>query len=112
MAAGSDHSRCRPWSGAPLHDEVDLRKTVMVLPPENDFPLDQGATYSVLTGGIGITPILAMARELEASGRSAATRYSTEGTGEAAFLDEVRNSKAARSQFYDTSLGPEGRMRL
>ena len=85
----------------------------MVLPPENDFPLDQGATYSALiAGGIGITPILAMTRGLEASGRSAAMPYSTKETGEAAFLDEVRNFKTARSQFYDTSLSPEGRMRL
>jgi ferredoxin-NADP reductase/nitroimidazol reductase NimA-like FMN-containing flavoprotein (pyridoxamine 5'-phosphate oxidase superfamily) len=96
-----------------MHDEVSLGKTVIVLPPENDFPLDWNATHSVLiAGGIGITPILAMARELEASGRSAEIHYSARGTEEAAFLEEVHNLGAARSRFYDTSLGLDTRMRL
>ncbi len=96
-----------------MHDEVDLRKTVIVLPPENDFPLDENATHSVLiAGGIGITPILAMARELEAAGRRAEMHYSARGAEEAAFLEELGGLKAVPSQFYDTSLGPDRRMPL
>jgi ferredoxin len=53
-----------------------------------------------------------MARELDASGRSAAMHYSARGTEEAAFLEEMRGFKAVRSQFYDTSISPDGRMRL
>jgi ferredoxin-NADP reductase len=96
-----------------LHEEVDLRKTVSVHPPENDFPLVADAAHSVLVaGGIGITPILAMARELESLGRSAELHYSAKGAERAAFLAELRELKSLRTHFYDTSGGPDRRINL
>jgi ferredoxin-NADP reductase len=96
-----------------MHEEVDLQKTVSVVPPENDFPLNNNATHSILVaGGIGITPILAMARELQSLGRSAELHYSARGAGQAAFLGELRDFKSVRTNFYDTSCGPDRRMNL
>lgn len=96
-----------------MHDEVGFEKTISVMPPENDFLLDTDATHSILVaGGIGITPILAMARELETSAQSADVHYSARGTEEAAFLDTLRNLQSVRTTFYDTSSGLDGRMDL
>jgi ferredoxin-NADP reductase/nitroimidazol reductase NimA-like FMN-containing flavoprotein (pyridoxamine 5'-phosphate oxidase superfamily) len=96
-----------------MHEEIDLRATVSVIPPENDFPLDRSATHSVLVaGGIGITPIFAMVRELQSLGRSAELHYSAKGIEHAAFLDELRNYTSLRTSFYDTSSGSDHRMNL
>jgi ferredoxin-NADP reductase/nitroimidazol reductase NimA-like FMN-containing flavoprotein (pyridoxamine 5'-phosphate oxidase superfamily) len=96
-----------------MHEEVDLGKTVGVVPPENDFPVDKNATHSVLVaGGIGVTPIFAMARELQSLGQPAELHYSAKGAEHAAFLDEVRGLTSVRTSFYDTSGGPDHRMKL
>jgi ferredoxin-NADP reductase len=58
--------------------------------PRNHFPLDESALHSVLVaGGIGITPILAMARRMDALGRSWELHYACRSRADAAFLDEL-----------------------
>lgn len=50
---------------------VDVGDRLTISAPRNSFPLDTGATHSVLiAGGIGITPIVAMAEELHRRGAS------------------------------------------
>jgi vanillate O-demethylase ferredoxin subunit len=52
-----------------LHDRVDAGDTLSISVPRNHFPLDEHAARSVLlAGGIGITPLLAMAERLSALG--------------------------------------------
>lgn len=64
--------------------------------PKNDFPLDETATHSVLiAGGIGITPILAMAYALQASGRSFEFHYGTRSPDLMAFRDAVETFRNA-----------------
>lgn len=47
------------------HDRLKVGDEIGILPPRNDFPLDESAAFSVLIGGgIGITPLLAMASRL------------------------------------------------
>lgn len=47
------------------HERLKVGDGITVLAPRNDFPLDESAPYSVLIGGgIGITPLLAMATRL------------------------------------------------
>jgi ferredoxin-NADP reductase/nitroimidazol reductase NimA-like FMN-containing flavoprotein (pyridoxamine 5'-phosphate oxidase superfamily) len=94
-----------------MHDELRLGHSVSVMPPENDFPLDGNAAHSILiAGGIGITPILAMANELETSAQSAELHYSARGAKEAAFLDALGNLRLVRTTLYDTSVGADRRM--
>lgn len=50
---------------------LDVGDRVTISPPRNSFPLDAEATHSVLiAGGIGVTPIVAMAEELHRRGAS------------------------------------------
>ncbi|HEX7710704.1 MAG TPA: PDR/VanB family oxidoreductase, partial [Sphingomonadaceae bacterium] len=53
-----------------MHDRLRIGDAIHVRAPRNDFPLAEGAPFSVLIGGgIGITPLLAMARRLSELGR-------------------------------------------
>jgi len=52
-----------------LHDSVQAGDVLAMAPPRNDFPLAGDATEHVLlAGGIGITPLLSMARWLQRGG--------------------------------------------
>jgi ferredoxin-NADP reductase len=58
--------------------------------PRNQFPLDATADDVLLiAGGIGITPILAMARALEAAGRRYTLHYAARDAAAMAYRDEV-----------------------
>lgn len=64
--------------------------TIGVGRPRNDFPLEPDAMDSLLiAGGIGITPILAMARALGRAGRSFTIHYAGRSRGAMAYGDEV-----------------------
>ncbi|WP_197065088.1 ferredoxin reductase, partial [Delftia sp. ZNC0008] len=50
-----------------VHEHLHRGATVQVRGPRNHFPLDEGASHLILVaGGIGITPISAMARRARA----------------------------------------------
>lgn len=58
--------------------------------PRNHFPLEPGAGHSILiAGGIGITPILCMARHLAAHGASFELHYCCRAEHHAAFRTEL-----------------------
>lgn len=59
--------------------------------PRNHFPLAETASRSVLFGGgIGVTPMIAMARRLHALGAEFALHYCTRSEPATAFLAELR----------------------
>lgn len=59
-------------------------------PPRNDFPLAADARrHLLIAGGIGITPILAMARTLAAAQAPYALHYAARDAGAMAYRDEV-----------------------
>lgn len=63
---------------------------IAVSEPRNLFALDDTAAHSLLIGGgIGITPMLAMAAELHAAGRSFSLHYCARARGQAAFLPQL-----------------------
>ncbi|MGL4726101.1 MAG: PDR/VanB family oxidoreductase [Scandinavium sp.] len=63
---------------------------IAVSEPRNLFALDDSAAHSLLIGGgIGITPMLAMAAELHAAGRSFSLHYCARTRGQAAFLPQL-----------------------
>lgn len=58
--------------------------------PRNHFPLQPDAQHSVLVGGgIGITPMMAMAYTLSAARKSFELHYCTRSAASSAFLDEL-----------------------
>lgn len=60
------------------------------LPPKNDFPLDTSQTPVVLlAGGIGVTPLLAMAHQLAQTPRPWSMHYAVRSATYAAFADEL-----------------------
>ncbi len=76
---------------AALHDRVRVGDLLALGPPRNAFALTEGARHSVLLGGgIGITPLKAMAHTLRQRGESFELHYCARTPGHAAFLDELR----------------------
>ncbi len=73
-----------------IFDHLAIGDHVQVDAPRNNFPLDAQAAHSVLiAGGIGITPIMAMIRTLEASGRGWTLHYAARAREEAAFASAL-----------------------
>ncbi len=73
-----------------VHERLRVGDLLAITPPKNHFPLNENAAHSVLiAGGIGITPLLSMARRLNALGRSWELFYASRSRRAAAFLDDV-----------------------
>jgi len=71
-----------------LHESFLKGKRIVIGEPRNHFPLDGTEHHVVLVaGGIGVTPILAMARQLKREGRSFEIHYCARSRVSAAFLD-------------------------
>jgi len=84
-----------------LHDLLQVPNLVTVSLPRNNFALSAEARHSVLVaGGIGITPLKAMAHELASSGRSFELHYCTRTPQHAAFGDELAAFGAARVRLH------------
>lgn len=74
-----------------VHERLKAGDVVTATTPSNDFPLYEAAETSILiAGGIGVTPIIAMAARLAALGRDYVLHYCARSPEEAAFLDELR----------------------
>jgi vanillate O-demethylase ferredoxin subunit len=73
-----------------VHDALAEGTHLRIGAPRNHFPLADDAPYSVLAGGgIGITPMLAMAWSLHAAGAPFELHYCARSREQAAFLDEI-----------------------
>ncbi|WP_249978154.1 PDR/VanB family oxidoreductase [Vreelandella olivaria] len=76
-----------------VHERLHEGAQVKVGIPRNLFPLDGSAPHTLLVGGgIGITPMIAMAYELRAGGRSFELHYCSRGRDKAAFIDELESA--------------------
>jgi len=72
-----------------VHDELRAGARVDVRGPRNHFPLLAGEEFRMIAGGIGITPLLAMVQELEATGASWRMLYGGRRRASMAFLDRL-----------------------
>jgi vanillate O-demethylase ferredoxin subunit len=69
--------------------------------PRNHFPLTLDAKHSVLVGGgIGITPMIAMAHALKAAEASFELHYCARSRASAAFLDELASAFPAETVLH------------
>ena len=75
---------------AAVHSNFQLGMTLLCEEPVNDFALHADNKPVVLiAGGIGITPIKAMAHQLRAEGRKFELHYAVRSRGQAAYLAEL-----------------------
>lgn len=83
-----------------LHEKAHVGTVLSVGRPRNLFPLVLSPHSVLVAGGIGITPILSMARELQRQGRSFELHYAARSQARMAFRDEIGASPfASRSHF-------------
>lgn len=75
-----------------MHEGLVPGAHVVVSKPKNHFPLEKGAPAILFAGGIGITPILAMAQELDEQGGDFEIHYCARSLERAAFLSRLSES--------------------
>ena len=81
---------------AAVFDTLGEGTLITIGTPRNHFPLAADAQHSLLVGGgIGVTPMIAMAHALTAAGRSFELHYCARSAGSSAFLEELANAPFA-----------------
>lgn len=85
-----------------LHEALEEGESLRISTPRNHFQLMEAAPHSVLVaGGIGITPLLAMARRLSALGRPWTLYYCSRNPERAAFLQDLAALPGTVIPVYD-----------
>ncbi|WP_317984043.1 PDR/VanB family oxidoreductase [Affinibrenneria salicis] len=72
-----------------IHETLRPGQTLTISAPRNVFPLAPAAKVILMAAGIGITPLYAMAEQLEATGTPFELHYYIRQKGNAAFLREL-----------------------
>jgi phthalate 4,5-dioxygenase reductase component len=81
---------------ASMIDQVQSGDELQSTAPRNDFALDQQASsHLLIAGGIGITPIVSMLRELQARGADFQLIYLTRSPEFTAFREELQSRDLA-----------------
>jgi len=73
-----------------LHARLRPGDTLLVRGPRNHFPLVDASAYLFIAGGIGITPILPMVREIERRGHPWPLLYGGRRQNSMAFIGELQ----------------------
>ncbi len=100
-------SKSRGGSKA-MHEQLRVGMRLDISSPRNNFALHEEAAHSVLVaGGIGITPILCMAKRLQTLGKSFEVLYFARSRMHAAFVEDVEALGAnVHFHFDDVQGGP------
>lgn len=94
-----------------MHDRIQAGVTLQISQPRNNFPLDESAPYSLLlAGGIGITPILAMARRLHAIGAKFDLHYCTRTRARMAFRPDLFDGPFDKNVHPHFDDGPQSQL--
>lgn len=91
---------------ASAHRDIDEGDLIRISAPRNLFPLVDGAHQSLLfAGGIGITPMIAMADSLHAAGADFALHYCARTARRAAFTERLAHAPYAGQvhHYFDDS---------
>ena len=84
-----------------MHERVKIGDRLAASVPRNDFPLaPEAREHWLIAGGIGITPILAMARVLAATGQLFALHYCARSAEAMAYREEIAALAGDRARFY------------
>lgn len=82
-----------------LHDTDLVGRRLLVRGPRGNFPLMTASSYLLLAGGIGITPIYAMARHLARTGAQWSLVYGARSKRAMAFRAELERLDPAKVRF-------------
>lgn len=90
-----------------LHEHVKQGDVLRVRGPRNHFHLDEShaGSFVFIAGGIGITPIMAMARQARAQGRNYTLHYSCGTRDSVAFLEQLQSTHGDRLRLYISDEG-------
>ncbi|WP_053572175.1 PDR/VanB family oxidoreductase [Caballeronia cordobensis] len=81
-----------------VHEDLDVGTELEISLPRNNFPMAEHARHSILVaGGIGITPLISMARVLNAQGQSFELLYFCRSSDHVAFRDELESGALSTS---------------
>lgn len=84
-----------------LHDHLQIGGKLRAKPPVNNFSLTSpGKHHILIAGGIGITPIISMLRELSENNESFELHYSVKTASDLVFMDEIIKLAANCAYFY------------
>jgi ferredoxin-NADP reductase len=83
-----------------FHEHMHVGRDVPVASLRNNFALAPAPRYLLLAGGIGVTPLLAMARELQRRGRDWHMVYGGRSRSHMAFVPELAALAADRVQIW------------
>lgn len=91
-----------------MHEQVQVGQTLTISAPRNHFELAPGARRSLLlAGGIGITPIWAMAQVMHTAGEDFALHYSGRSVSRMAFVNGLEQAPFAAQVQLHVDDGPE-----
>lgn len=89
-----------------VHEQLRIAMQLQISEPRNNFKLVETAAHSVLVaGGIGITPILSMARQLHQLGRPFEVIYCARARQNAAFVAEIESLATQVHWHFDDEQG-------
>lgn len=91
---------------ATLHRRLKVGDQLEVSAPHNEFRLEESAKHSILiAGGIGVTPILSLARELARHGASFEVHYVGRSEDRMPYRNLVARFAGERANFYVSRAG-------
>jgi vanillate O-demethylase ferredoxin subunit len=91
-----------------LHEQVKVGDVIHVTGPRNHFPLaDDAKEHLLLAGGIGVTPLLSMARHLKSRGQRFRLKYFTRSPSHTAFHQELGRADWAEHVDFHYAVEPE-----
>src|SRR3546814_13707060 len=92
-----------------MHDCVQQGDNITISQPRNLFELERDARRSILfAGGIGVTPILAMAERMAQIDASFEIHYCGRPRARTAFLARISSSRCTDKDHFNFDDGPGG----
>lgn len=88
-----------------MHERVEAGTELVITTPVNLFQLAHtGRKHILVAGGIGITPIHAMAAELKRDSKPYEIHYAVRSEAHGAFVEELRAEHGEKLRLYRTNL--------
>jgi vanillate O-demethylase ferredoxin subunit len=90
---------------AAMHEAIEVGSLLQISAPKNHFPLLPARRSLLFAGGIGVTPILAMAESLAGAGAGFEMHYSARAPERTAFRERIAESGFAADVHFHYDSG-------